>query len=194
MVRRDVTCPRFRRSAFESPCRATFDSLIKHPALFTALAQPLARIFPLFAVVRHPLAALASWQSVKLPVNEGRMPVAEAFSPELRKNLAGISDCLGRRSLWFDGCSIAIAACPNRKSCNANQSCALRMPRLKFSRGRGFLLLISLKSSRPDADIPASTSLLSPKRCWQLSLTSSRFIQILPIACWFIWIAPVVKT
>lgn len=81
----------------QKPLSPDFQLFIKHPALFTALAEPLARIFPLFAIVRHPLAALASWQSVTLPVSEGRMPVAEAFVPELRKNLAGIGDCLGRQ-------------------------------------------------------------------------------------------------
>jgi hypothetical protein len=81
----------------QKPLSRDFRLFIKHPALFTALAEPLARAFPLFAVVRHPLAALASWQSVSLPVSEGQMPVAEAFSPELRKNLAGIGDRLGRQ-------------------------------------------------------------------------------------------------
>jgi len=74
-----------------------FHLVIKHPAEFTALWQPLAERFRLFATVRHPLAVLASWQTVDMPINRGRMPMAEAFLPELTRKLDALSDPLDRQ-------------------------------------------------------------------------------------------------
>ena len=48
-------------------------------------------------IVRHPLAVLASWQSVNANFRQGRMPVAEAFAPALRKRLDGIDNPLSRQ-------------------------------------------------------------------------------------------------
>lgn len=69
------------------PLTDGFRLFIKHPALFTALAGPLQARLPLYAVVRHPLASLASWQTVDTSLREGRWPVAEAFAPDLRETL-----------------------------------------------------------------------------------------------------------
>ncbi|MDD2795311.1 sulfotransferase [Acidocella sp.] len=81
----------------EKPLTADFNLFIKHPAFFTALAQPLAEAFAFYAIVRHPLAALASWQSVDFPARQGRMPAAEAYAPALRERLEQIADPLARQ-------------------------------------------------------------------------------------------------
>jgi hypothetical protein len=65
------------------PLAADFNLVVKHPALFTALAEPLRRRHRLVGLVRHPLAVLASWQTVDMPPNRGRLPRAEAFAPDL---------------------------------------------------------------------------------------------------------------
>ena len=74
-----------------------FRLIVKHPAIFSALAPRLSESHGLHALVRHPLAVLASWQTVDMPVNRGRMPMAEAFCPELRRRLDGIADALDRQ-------------------------------------------------------------------------------------------------
>jgi hypothetical protein len=79
------------------PLTPDFNLFIKHPAIFTALAQPLEKEFPLYAIVRHPLAALASWLSVDIPVRNGRLPMAEAYAPALRALLDSIDDTLRRQ-------------------------------------------------------------------------------------------------
>ena len=79
------------------PLSADFRLFIKHPAFFTALAQPLAENFTFYAIVRHPLAALASWQSVDFNVRQGRMPAAEAYAPALRERLEQIATPLARQ-------------------------------------------------------------------------------------------------
>lgn len=65
-----------------------FTLVIKHNALFTALLPELHGVFPVYGIVRNPLSVLASWNSVALPVNDGRVPAGEMYSPELAELLA----------------------------------------------------------------------------------------------------------
>jgi hypothetical protein len=74
-----------------------FHLVIKHPAEFTALADLLDRRFALFALVRHPLAVLASWQTVDMPVHDGHMPMMECFVPGLTARLDAIPDHVTRQ-------------------------------------------------------------------------------------------------
>ena len=48
-----------------------FDLVVKHNALFTALLPDLLSAFPVYGIVRNPLAVLASWNAVNLPVKQG---------------------------------------------------------------------------------------------------------------------------
>ncbi len=82
---------------FDKPLTPSFRLVVKHPALFTALADLLVQEYPVYAVVRHPLAVLASWQTVAMPVNQGRLPMAEAFCPPLAARLARIGQVLDRQ-------------------------------------------------------------------------------------------------
>jgi hypothetical protein len=82
---------------FDKPLSEDFRLVVKHPGEFSALADLLDRRYPLIALIRHPLAVLASWQTVDLPVRQGHMPVAEAFDPELASLLAGVPDRLERQ-------------------------------------------------------------------------------------------------
>lgn len=69
-----------------------FTLVIKHNALFTGLLPELSERFPVYAIVRNPLSVLASWNSVDLPVNQGRIPAGELYCPELKLLLDGTSD------------------------------------------------------------------------------------------------------
>ena len=71
----------------DRPLSPGFTLLIKHNALFAALLPRLADSFPVLALVRNPLAVLASWQTVDLPVNRGRLPAGEELDPALRRAL-----------------------------------------------------------------------------------------------------------
>lgn len=79
------------------PLSPGFRLIVKHPAEFSALADLLLGRYPMMALVRHPLAVLAAWQTVDMPVNRGHMPMAEAFNPELAGLLAAIPDRLERQ-------------------------------------------------------------------------------------------------
>ena len=82
---------------FDKPLSTEFRLFIKHPAIFTALAMPLSGRLPLYAIVRHPLAVLASWQTVDIPMRMGRSPAAEAFAPSLRALLDSAAGPLDRQ-------------------------------------------------------------------------------------------------
>src|SRR5262249_60537406 len=55
-----------------------------------------------YAVVRHPLAVLASWQTVPFPYRYGRMPGAERFDGDLRRRLWATEDRVDRQLLLLD--------------------------------------------------------------------------------------------
>jgi hypothetical protein len=88
--------------AVDKPLSDDFHLLIKHPAEFTALADVLQAQYPLYAIVRHPLAVLAAWQTVDMPVQRGRMPMLETFTPGLAARLDAISNPLKRQVALMD--------------------------------------------------------------------------------------------
>lgn len=82
----------------DKPLSEDFTLAIKHPLAFTALLEPLAQHFECFAVVRNPLATLASWNSLDwLKVKSGHAPIAEKLDPGLARSLANESDAIERQ-------------------------------------------------------------------------------------------------
>ena len=84
------------------PLTSRFTLVIKHNALFTALLPLLADSFSCLALVRNPLAILASWQTVDLPVHRGRIPAGEELDGELCSALDRESRVLGRQLIVLD--------------------------------------------------------------------------------------------
>jgi hypothetical protein len=83
-----------------------FMLIIKHPAAFTAVLEGLVKHFPVYAVVRNPLATLAAWSSVAFRVQRGYASAAERLNPGLRAKLAAIDNNLDRQIYllgWFHG-------------------------------------------------------------------------------------------
>ena len=81
-----------------------FGLLIKHNSAFAALLHWLAPSFPCVALVRNPLAVLASWQTVHFPIQQGRIPGGELFDHALRRTLEQEPDPLRRQIVvlnWF---------------------------------------------------------------------------------------------
>ena len=81
-----------------------FTLLVNHNALFAALLEPLAAAFPVLALVRNPVAVLASWATVDLPARRGRAPMAERFDADLARALDAAPVVLWRRAVlveWF---------------------------------------------------------------------------------------------
>lgn len=78
--------------------------VIKHNAAFTALLPDLSQRLPTYAIVRNPLAVLASWQSVPLPVRDGRVPAGERFDHALARQLDASAEPLERQLIVLDWC------------------------------------------------------------------------------------------
>lgn len=95
-----------------SPPLPGFTLAIKHNAAFTALLRELAARFEVLALVRHPLAVLASWHSVDLPVGAGRVPAGERLDPALAARLQAEPDRIARQLAILDWCFGRFAALP----------------------------------------------------------------------------------
>jgi hypothetical protein len=89
---------------FGKPKTADFQLAIKHNAPFTALIEGLCTIYPMGAIIRNPLALLCSWQTVPLPIREGRLPMAERYDKDLSKKLDSLKHALDRQLLILDWC------------------------------------------------------------------------------------------
>lgn len=59
----------------------------KHNALYLSVLPELceSRLFKILAVVRNPVRTLESWQSVPMPIAQGRLPAGERFWAELSR-------------------------------------------------------------------------------------------------------------
>lgn len=104
---RDQNGQRVRRAHLgqiqvDKPLTPDFTLVVKHNAAFTALLEHLFPAFECYAVVRNPLAVLASWNSVDLPVARGRLPAGERLDAELSRRLDAEPDLLQRQLLLLD--------------------------------------------------------------------------------------------
>ena len=92
--------------SFGKPLSREFTLIIKHPAVFTALLSDLVTRFRCYAVIRNPLAVLASWNSTDMPVRDGHAPAAEQHDPDLKRALEMIHDRFDRQLYllsWYLG-------------------------------------------------------------------------------------------
>ena len=78
--------------------------VIKSPAMFSALLPTLVKRFSSYAVIRNPLAILASWDSWDNTTRRGHVPAAERYDELLKHELASVEDRVGRQLRllsWF---------------------------------------------------------------------------------------------
>lgn len=90
----------------DKPLAPDFALVIKHNSAFTAVLETLVAHFPVFGVIRNPLATLASWSSVEFSASSGYARAAERLDPDLKTRLASIHDDLDRQIClldWFHG-------------------------------------------------------------------------------------------
>ena len=86
----------------DKPLGEHFHLVIKQNALFAALLHLLVTRFQCFALIRNPVAVLASWQTVDLPVNRGRVPGAERYDLGLAARLDAEEERLQRQLMILD--------------------------------------------------------------------------------------------
>jgi hypothetical protein len=80
------------------PQTADFTLVIKEPVMFTAMLSSIRPHFPVFAVVRNPLAVLGSWESMPWrTLRVGQLGIPTKLAPEIHRRLEHLSDPLERR-------------------------------------------------------------------------------------------------
>src|SRR5947207_5304395 len=86
------------RIEIDKPLSKEFTLAIKHPAAFTALLGVLSKRFECCAIIRNPLATLASWNSLDwFPLKDGHLPVGEKLDVDLARELSKKSDAVERQ-------------------------------------------------------------------------------------------------
>ena len=86
----------------DKPLSPSFTLLLKHNGGFAMLLPELLDHFEVLALVRNPVSLLASWQTVDLPIHQGRMPAVERFHADLHQTLRNEPDRLRRQVLVLD--------------------------------------------------------------------------------------------
>ncbi len=86
------------RVVVDKPLSQDFTLAVKHPGAFSALLETLSKRFECYAIVRNPLATLASWNSLAwLPLKDGHSPIGEKLDVDLARGLAAKSDPIERQ-------------------------------------------------------------------------------------------------
>lgn len=75
-----------------------FTLAIKEPVMFTAMLSHIRLHFPVFAIVRNPLAVLGSWESMPWrTLRLGQLGIRAELAPEIYRRLTRSSDPVERR-------------------------------------------------------------------------------------------------
>jgi hypothetical protein len=81
------------RVVVDKPLSQDFTLAVKHPGAFSALLETLSKRFECYAIIRNPLATLASWNSLaRFPLKDGHSPIGEKLDVDLARDLAAQSD------------------------------------------------------------------------------------------------------
>lgn len=81
-----------------------FMLVVKHTNRFAPILKELTEMLPVYALVRNPLATLASWRTVQAGIRKGRSGPAGRVVPQLRERMERIDDELDRQIYllsWF---------------------------------------------------------------------------------------------
>lgn len=90
--------PELGNVAINNKIESNFLFFIKDPGAFTALLPALVNVpIKTSALIRNPLAILASWNSSHFPVYNGRFPPAEKIDKELECKLNETDDRIARQ-------------------------------------------------------------------------------------------------
>src|SRR6266700_5335793 len=82
----------------DKPLSQNFTLVVKHPAAFSALLEVLSQRFECYAIIRNPLATLASWNSLdRFPLKDGHSPIGEKLDVDLARDLANKTDVIERQ-------------------------------------------------------------------------------------------------
>jgi hypothetical protein len=87
---------------FDKSLSMDFTLILKHNGHFTFLLPELQEYFPVFILIRHPVATIASWNTIQAPVAEGNLRILQTLNPEIYAELEQIPDRLTRQVMLLD--------------------------------------------------------------------------------------------
>jgi hypothetical protein len=83
---------------FDKTLTKDFLLVIKQNAHFTFLLSELASQYPCYAIIRNPVATIASWNTIEAPVARGNLTVLKTLNPTLYWELEAIPQLLARQA------------------------------------------------------------------------------------------------
>ena len=86
------------------PLSENFILAIKQPGMFTGMLGGLQGRYRCYATIRNPLSVLLSWNSLEMPVSNGRAPAAEACDKNLSIALDNEANIYKRQTIllaWY---------------------------------------------------------------------------------------------
>ena len=75
---------------FKKPLSDDFTLIFKHCSEFTLILEDLQKDYECFALVRNPLAILASWNTVNVAVSRGKVAKSQIFKPQFHRQIEEI--------------------------------------------------------------------------------------------------------
>jgi hypothetical protein len=85
------------RVQFEKALNTDFMLVMKHNGHYSFMLKELVDRYPCFAIIRNPLATLASWQTISAPVAQGNLKVLRFLSPSIYDTLNQVDNVLDRQ-------------------------------------------------------------------------------------------------
>lgn len=82
---------------FDKALDEDFRLVMKHNGHFTFLLAALVKRYPCYAIIRNPLATIASWNTISAPVAQGNLKVLRFLRPSLYKALEEIPNLFDRQ-------------------------------------------------------------------------------------------------
>ena len=92
---------------FPKDLHSDFTLILKHCAEFSLILPKLQNKFECFAIIRNPLAVLASWNSVDVPVSRGKVAKSQILNPAFFKKLEAIKTLEEKQFFildWYYSC------------------------------------------------------------------------------------------
>ena len=87
---------------FDKALSADFLLVMKHCSQFTLLLPELMHRYPCYGLIRNPLALLASWNSVPIPVSRGRVAKSRQLLPEFYSAIEQRQSLLAKQLFILD--------------------------------------------------------------------------------------------
>lgn len=92
---------------FDKKLNPDFTLILKHCSEFSLILPQLQDDFECFAIVRNPLAVLASWNSVDVPVSRGKVAKSQILNPGFFEKLEEIKTLEDKQFFildWYYSC------------------------------------------------------------------------------------------